>query len=184
MAGKKILRPEMAFVILWDPDKETIVVQRKDGTYGVEPFRLKHCFIGTGVRREKGENPVSSLQRKLVDEMTDAQQAITSEMRFWKKFHLRWGKSIVEKEYAGEEGYACHVFIRMLENQYEMTRLVDDIRGRGKKRATLMHMPLDQFKRLQPQEFMGSLHIVAEEFLEKIERGSERFWESLEEGQE
>lgn len=182
MSDEKILRPEMVFVIPWDPDKNTIYLQRKDGTYWVEPYCFKYCFVGTGVVSEHDEKPFSALVRKLRVEMTDAQHMITDEMRFWKSFRFRWEKSVVENEYAKEEEYVSHVFVRMMSNQYEMMRLQDAIRGRGKKRATPEHIRLDEFAKIQPEKFLGSLDIVASDFLKEIENGSDRFWKSLEKG--
>lgn len=179
MTRKKILRPEMAFVILWDPDKNTIYLQRKDSTYWVVPLRFKYCFVGTGIRSEDGEKPFAAVERKLADEMTDAQWTITNEMRFWKTFHLRWGTPITEQGYSKEEGYTCHMFVRMTANRYEMMRIEDDIRGRGRKRATPANITLEQLKKIPPEEFMGSLNVVAKEFLMEVESGSEQFWNRL-----
>jgi hypothetical protein len=169
----RVLGDEMVFVIIYDPDKEMIYLQQKDATYWAKDFRLMHSFVGTGIRPENRENARDALARKLKEEMPFAQKMITDEMRFWKTFRLPWRKSV-------EGEYACHVFVRMMASRYEMSDLVDAIRSGGKKRATPTYITVERFKQIPPEKFMGSLGVVAGEFLEEIEKGSEQFWESLE----
>jgi hypothetical protein len=179
MSNKKTLRPEMAFVIPFDPYKETVYLQQKDDTYWVEPFRLKHCLVGTGIRSEKRENRLTALKRKLEGEMPFAEKMITDDMQFWKEFHLPWGTPIVENKYATKDEYICHVFVRIMASRYEMMKLEDDIRSGGDKHATPTHITVDRFKQIPPEKFMGSLNVVATEFLKEIETDSEQFWDRL-----
>lgn len=168
----KILREETAYVILWDPDGEMIYLQTKDGTYWIKAFQYLHCFIGTGVVPEFRETPYQALSRKLKSEMPRAQKKIIGEMRFWKIFRLPWGETV-------EGEYTCHVFIMTTQNKYEMMDLADAIGSAGKKRATPTYISIDRFKQIPDRKYMGSLGIVAQEFLNEIETDPE-FWDSLE----
>jgi hypothetical protein len=141
----------------------------------VEDFQYTYSFVGTGIMPENRETPYSALVRKLggkKGEMPNAQKKITDEMRFWKTFSLPWGKSI-------EGVYACHVFVRMTANSYEMSDLVDDIRSGGKKRAREVFISTERLGQIPSKEFMGSLHTVATEFLKEAAGNHDRFWESL-----
>jgi hypothetical protein len=165
----RVLRDDVVFVIILDPDGGKIYLQQKDGTYHREKDQFSYCFIGTGIIPENREDAFSALERKLRIEMPNAQRNITNEMRFWKTFRLTRTKS-------ANGQYNCHVFVRIMENEYRMIDLVEAIRGSGKKRATETYISLARFKQIPKDEFMDSLGVVAEAFLEEIKTGSAHLW--------
>lgn len=170
---KRVMPNEMACAIIYDADGGMFFLQQKDCTYWMEPFRHKYNFFGTGLIPERRETPLMALRRKLTKEMPEAEKKITNEMRFWKTFHLPWGASI-----DGE--YTCHVYVMILTNKYKMIDLIDDAGRAGTKRGSLASVSTDRIEQMiTHNDFMGSLHIVAKEFLREINEGSEKFWEKL-----
>lgn len=174
MSGKeRIIPEEMAFVIIYDADGETFFLQQKDCTYWREPFRHKYNFFGTGLIPPRREQPFDALKRKLVKEMPNVAKKVTNAVRPWKKFHLPWGASL-------EGEYTCHVYVMMTKNKYEMIDLVNDAGNAGIKRGSLAHISADRVRQMVAhKDFMGSLHVVAAEFLKKAGTNADLFWDQL-----
>ncbi len=168
---ERVIPSEMAFVIIYDADGETFFLQQKDCTYWREPFRWQYNFFGTGLLPK--EKPVAALKRKLAKEMPDAEEKITSEMRFWKTFRLPWGAEV-----DGE--YTAHLYVMMTANKYEMMDLVDDAGCAGTKRGSLVYIGKNRVEQMiAHKDFLGSLHIVAGEFLKKAGANPALFWDQL-----
>lgn len=168
---ERVVPLEMAFVIIYDPDGETFFLQQKDGTYWRQPFCHKYNFFGTGLLQE--EKPATALKRKLVKEMPNVAEKIAGEMRSWKEFRLPWGASV-------EGDYTAHVRVMMTTSKYEMMDLVNDAGSAGTKRGSMAVIHIDRIEQMiTHKDFMGSLHIVAEEFLKKIGTDPVLFWDQL-----
>lgn len=168
---ERVVPEEMACVIIYDADGGMYFLQQKDCTYWMEPFRHKYNFFGTGLVPARREKPFDALKRKLAKEMPDAEEKITSEMRFWKQFRLPWGASI-------EGEYICHVYVMIMTSKYEMMDLIDMAGKSGEKRGSLVYT--DRIPQMTAQkDFMGSLHIVAKKFMEEIKIDPTLFWDKL-----
>jgi hypothetical protein len=170
---ERVVPKEMAFVIIHDTDGGVYLIQQKDCSYWMKPFRHKYNFFGTGLIPKGRETSLMALQRKLMKEVPDAEEKITSEMRFWKTFCLPWGADI-----DGE--YTAHVYVMMMTSKYKMIDLVYAAGGRGEKRGSLASVSTDRIEQMiTHKDFMGSLHIVAEEFLKEINGNPIQFFEKL-----
>ena len=169
---ERIIPKEMAFVIIYDADAGMFCLKQKDCTYWTESFRWHYNFFGTGLVPLQREKSSDALKRKLAKEMPNIERKVTGGMRFWKTFCLPWGRDV-----DGE--YTAHVHVFMV-GKYEMMDLVDDAGSAGTKRGSLAYISTTRVEQMiAHRDFMGSLHVVAEEFLKKVGEDPALFWDQL-----